>query len=104
MKYLGLAVAGGVLVVGGYFVYKAISAPTEQSSSSCSGDWTDYINPKCFIEGVTSTASNAVNTATNELNLILIILAVVVIAVIGLLAFGPQTGHIARGASALAVL
>lgn len=102
MKYLVPVLAVGGLAVAGYFVYKSVSAPTNQTSSSCSGDWTDYVNPACILGGITSSASNAVNTATNELNTILIILAIVAVLVIGLLAFGPQTQHIARGAGALA--
>jgi cytochrome bd-type quinol oxidase subunit 2 len=104
MRYAGLALAVGVVALGAYLVINATSKPTEQTSSACAGDWTDYINPACIIGGVTSTASNAANMAANELNTILIILAVVAVAVVGLLAFGPQTGHIARGAGALAVL
>jgi hypothetical protein len=104
MKYLVPVALVGVVAVGGYFVYKAISQPTNQTASACSGDWTDYLNPACILGGVASSASNAANTLTNEVNTILIILAIMIILVVGLLAFGPQTQHIARGAGALAVL
>lgn len=104
MKTVPLLLIGGAVVIGGYFVYQSISRPTDQTSSYCSGDWTDAINPACWLGGIQDEESDAVNTATNEINTILIVLAVVVILVVGLLAFGPQTQHIARGASALAVL
>ena len=93
MNYPALILVIGALIIGGYFVYNS----TSQSSSACGGTWTDYINPSCWL-------GNAVDATTNEINTVLIILALVVVAVVGLLAFGPQTGHIARGASALAVL
>jgi hypothetical protein len=104
VKTVPLLLIGGAVVVGGYFVYKAVSQPTDQSSDYCTGDWTDAINPLCWLGGVQDEASNTINTATNEVNTVLIILGVVLVLVIGLLAFGPQTQHIARGASALAVL
>ena len=91
----------GVVVIGGYFVYKSISAPVQQQTTGCSGDWTDYINPGCWYSGLTTGLSNEVNTATNEINTILIILAVVAVLLVGLLAFGPQTAHIAGAAKFL---
>lgn len=104
MKYLFPVLAVGGLGIGGYFVYRAISKPTDQTSDACSGSVFDYINPSCILGSAADTASNAANAVTNEINTILIILAVVAILVIGLLAFGPQTQHIARGAGRLALL
>ena len=95
-----LIIVGGVVLVGGYFVYKAISKPTDITSGSCAGDWTDYINPACWYGGASAEIANASNAFTNELNTILIIVGLVVVAIIGLLAFGPQTEHIARGTAA----
>jgi hypothetical protein len=89
MKYAGIALLVGVLALAAYLVINS----TSQKPSECAGDWTDYVNPLCLL----STYSTA---ATNELNTILIIVAAVVVAVIGLLAFGPQTQHIASGVSA----
>lgn len=88
MNYPAIILAVGALIIGGYFVYRA----TSQTSSACSGDWTDYFNPACIL-------GNAASQVSNELNTILIILGLVVVLVIGLLAFGPSTQHIARGAS-----
>lgn len=96
-----LAVGGG-LVIGGYFVYKATSAPVNIQTDACAGDWTDYINPACWLGGAQASLSNEVNTATNELNTVLIILAVIIILVIALLAFGPGTEHIGRAAALFA--
>lgn len=92
-KYVGITLAVGVVAIGAYFVINSTRAQT----SECAGDWTDAINPACWVQ-------SGVTTATSEINTILIILAVVVILVVGLLAFGPQTQHIARGATALAVV
>lgn len=94
MKKLELTLVVGVVAIAGYFIYKAISQPTDVTSSSCAGDWTDYINPACWVGGVFSTVSNEVNTATNEINIILIVVGLVVVAVVGLLAFGPGTKHL----------
>jgi ABC-type antimicrobial peptide transport system permease subunit len=95
-----IALGAGVVLVGGYFVYKATSLPTEQVASACSDDWTDAFNPACWASKADAGLSNAANTFSNELNTVLIILAVVVVLVIGLLAFGPGTEHLARGAMA----
>lgn len=103
MKYVGPIVAVGAVGIVGYFVYKATSHPTNASSDYCSGDWTDYVNPACWIGGLTSSASNAEATISNELNTVLLIIGAIVVIVIALLAFGPQTGHIARGVSGLAL-
>jgi len=92
-KYVGITLAVGVVAIGAYFVIHA----TQTQTSECSGDWTDALNPACWVQ-------SGVSTATSEINTILIILAVVIILVVGLLAFGPQTQHIAKGAGALAVL
>jgi hypothetical protein len=92
MNYPAIILAIGALIIGGYFVYRS----TSQTSSACSGDWTDYFNPACIV-------GSASAQFTNELNTVLIILGLVVVLVIGLLAFGPQTGHIAKGASAFAL-
>jgi hypothetical protein len=91
-KYVGIVAVVGVVAIGAYFVIHS----TSQQTSECAGDWTDAINPACWVQAGTSAA-------TSEINTILIILAVVVILVVGLLAFGPQTSHIARGVGALAV-
>ena len=88
--------------MGGYFVYKAISLPTDVTASACAGDWTDYINPACWLGGAQAEVSNASNQFSNELNTVLIILAVVVVLVIALLAFGPGTEHLAKGAALFA--
>lgn len=85
-----VALIVGVLAIAAYFVVNATDQTTD-----CSG--ISAFNPACWLSSIT-------NTATNELNTVLIILGLVIVLVIGLLAFGPQTGHIARGASALAVL
>jgi len=90
---------GGALAVGGYFVYKATSQPTDVQADACAGDWTDLINPLCWASSASASVANDVNAVSNELNTVLIILAVVVILVIALLAFGPGTEHIAKGAS-----
>jgi hypothetical protein len=92
-NYTGIAIVIGALAIAAYFVVNA----TDQTPSLCSGNWTDYFNPICW-------ASSADSAASNELNTVLIILAFVVVAVVGLLAFGPQTGHIARAAAPLAIL
>ena len=94
-----IAIGAGVVLVGGYFVYKSTSLPTDATASACAGDWTDYINPACWLGGAQAEVSNAANQFSNELNTVLIILAVVVILVIALLAFGPGTEHLARGAA-----
>lgn len=93
-------IIGGVAVVAvaGYFIYKAVSAPTDQTGSACAGDWTDYINPACWLTGGQAQLSNEVNTATNELNTVLIIVGVVIVLLVGLLAFGPQGGALAATA------
>jgi hypothetical protein len=104
VKYGGIAIAVGIVAVAAYLVIRSTSQSTGQTAGACSGDWTDYVNPACWLGGAEASISNAANTATNEINTILIILAVVVVAVVGLLAFGPQTQHIARGAGALAIL
>lgn len=104
MKYGGLIVAGGALAVAGYFVYNATSQPTNQSGDCDYSNWYDYINPVCLLSSGSATVSNSENAATNEINIVLIIVAALIALVIGLLAFGPQTQHLARGASALAVL
>jgi hypothetical protein len=93
MKYVGITVAVGTLALIGYFLYKS----TNTTASACSGAWYDSINPACLLEGATAQVSN-------ELNTVLIILGVLVAVVVGLLAFGPSTQHIARGAGALATL
>lgn len=93
MNYPALILVAGALIIGGYLVYHSTSA----TPGACSGDWTDYINPACILETATTTV-------TNEANTLLIILGLIAVAVVGLLAFGPSTQHIARGASALAVL
>ena len=82
-----IIVAVGVLAIAGYFIYNATQ------NAACAGDWTDYFNPACWLSG-----------ATSELNTILIIVALVIVLVIGLLAFGPQTSHIAGAAGRFAVL
>lgn len=94
-------IIGGIAVVGiaGYFIYSAISSPTSQTGSACSGDWTDYVNPACWLTGAQANLSNEVNTATNEVNTILIIIGVIAVLLVALLAFGPQTGNIAKGVS-----
>ena len=97
-----LVLIGGALALGGYFVYRATSQPTDVQASACSGDWTDAVNPLCWYSGLTASVSNEVNTATNELNIVLIIVAVVVVLVIALLAFGPGTEHIGRAAALFA--
>ncbi len=94
----GIVVVGGAVLLAGYFVVNS----TDQTSEYCSGStglpsWTDLVNPICWY-------SSSANATSNELNTILIILAIVIIAVVGLLAFGPQTGHIARATSALAIV
>ena len=93
MKYAPLVLIVGLLAIAGYVVYTA----TSQIPSECAGDWTDYVNPFCWF----GSASSA---ATNELNLALLIVGGFIVIIVGLLAFGPQTQHIARGAGALAVL
>jgi hypothetical protein len=99
MRTAELVLIGGGLLIGGYFVYKSISKPTDTQSDSCSGDWTDYINPACWLGGAQASFTNATNTFSNELNTVLIILAIVVVAVVALLAFGPGTEHIGRAAA-----
>jgi len=93
---------GGALAVGGYLVYRSTSQPTNIQADACAGDWTDLINPLCWASSASASVSNEVNAASNELNTVLIILAVVVILVIALLAFGPGTEHLARGAALFA--
>lgn len=97
-----IVLGAGVVLVGGYFVYKATSLSTEATASACAGDWTDYINPACWLGGAQAEVSNAANQFSNELNTVLIILAVVVVLIIGLLAFGPGTEHLVKGASLFA--
>ncbi len=91
-----LLIAGGlgVLAIGAYFVYSATSSPTNQTGSACAGDWTDYVNPACWITGAQANFSNEVNTGTNEINTVLIVVALLVVLVVGLLAFGPQGGSL----------
>jgi hypothetical protein len=79
-----IVVAVGVLAIAGYFIYQA----TSESSDCDTGTWTDYL-PNCWFSGVTS-----------EINTVLIIVALVVVLVVGLLAFGPQTGHLAKAGGA----
>lgn len=74
----------GVLAVAAYLIVSA----TSNTASSCSGDWTDYINPACIFSGILSNAENEVNTIV-----ILVVLAAV--AIVALLAFGSSTGSIA---------
>lgn len=102
METAELIVIGGIVAIGGFVVYKAVSQPTQQVASACSGDWTDLIDPRCWYSSLTTGISNEANNFTNELNTVLIILAVVVILVIALLAYGPGTEHIARGAALFA--
>lgn len=92
-KYVGIVAVVGIVGIAAYFVISS----TSTKSTECAGDWTDSLNPACWVQ-------SGVSAATGEINTILIILAVVVVLVVGLLAFGPQTQHIARGAGALAVL
>lgn len=89
-RWGSVAVIIGALAIAAYFVVNS----TDQSTD-CSG--ISAFNPACWLSSIT-------NTVTNEANTILIIVALVIVVVVGLLAFGPQTQHIARGASALAVL
>ena len=93
MNYPQLLLIAGALLIGGYFIYNS----TNTSSDECNGDWTDTINPACWV-------SSFFTTATGELNTVLIIVGVVIVLVLALLAFGPQTGHIAHTAGALAIL
>jgi hypothetical protein len=95
----GVAIVGGVAIAA-YFVFDAISQPTQQTGSFCNGDWTDYINPLCWISSLGAASSNTINTATNEANVILILAVVLIIAVVGLLAFGPESKHVVGGATA----
>jgi hypothetical protein len=92
---LGIAGIIGVLAIAGYFVYQATSAPTNQVSSSCNGDWTDNINPACLLGGLVSSSSNTINSATNEINVIVIIIAVTVLIVVAVLAFSPNGASLA---------
>jgi len=85
--------AVGVVAIGGYFVYNAVS----QHNTECAGDWTDNINPACLLE-------SAGNFAKSEVNTILIIISLVIVLVVALLAFGPGTEHIASATRSLAVL
>lgn len=81
--YIVLAV--GVVAIAGYFIYNATQ------SSACTGSIWDYVNPACLLSG-----------ATSEINTLVIVIAVTIVAVIALLAFGTQTGHLAKvGAAAL---
>jgi hypothetical protein len=100
VKTAELIVIGGAVLIGGYFVYQATSQSTDIQASACSGDWTDAINPVCWLSALSAETANAANAATNELNVVLIILAVVIVLVIALLAFGPGTEHIGRAAAA----
>ena len=93
MKWPELILVAGALLIAGYFVYNS----TSQESQFCNGNWTDYFNPLCW-------ASSSYTAGTNELNTLVIIIGVVAVLVVALLAFGPQTGHIAHTAGALAVL
>jgi hypothetical protein len=88
-----IVVAVGVLAIAGYFIYNA-TQPSGNSSAGCTGvDWLDAINPFCY-------ASEAASGISSEVNTVLIVLALVVVLVVGLLAFGPQTGHLAKAGGA----
>jgi hypothetical protein len=93
-RTLALVGVVGAVAVGGYFIYKATSAPTDQTGNACAGDWTDYVNPVCWLSGVSAEASNTVNSATNEINTILIVVGIVIVLLVALLAFGPQGGSL----------
>lgn len=92
---IAISAAVGVLAIAAYFVYQATSAPTNQTGSSCSGSWTDYINPACWLTGAQAQVSNDINAGTNEINTILIIVGVVVLIVVGVLAFSPNGASLA---------
>ncbi len=88
-----ILVAVGVLAIAGYFIYNATQS-SDESSAGCTGiSWIDAVNPFCYL-------SQAASGVTNEVNTILIIVALVVVLVVGLLAFGPQTGHLAKAGGA----
>jgi hypothetical protein len=89
-----IVIAVGVLAIAAYFIYNATQSSGDSSSAGCSGiAWIDAVNPFCYV-------SEAASGVSNEVNTILIILALVVVLVVGLLAFGPQTQHIARASGA----
>jgi len=99
-KVLITAAVIGAVGIAAYFIVSAVNAPTEQTGTCDFSNWYDYVNPVCLFSNLDAKVSNATNTVTNELNTVLIIVGVVVVLVIGLLAFGPSTEHIARGAAA----
>jgi len=103
-NYLPVILAGGIVVAGGYLIYQSTSQPTDETGGYCNQDWTDYFNPLCWFSGLTASAQNTENSITNELNTVLLILGAIVVLVVALLAFGPQTSHIAGAASRFALL
>ena len=86
-KTVAIVATVGILGIGAYFVYNS----TSQQSQFCNGNWTDYVNPLCWL-------SSSYTAGTNEFNAILIILATLIVLVVALFAFGPQTPHLAKAA------
>lgn len=102
--YVPLLLVGGIVVAGGYLIYQSTSQPTDETGGYCNQDWTDYFNPLCWASGAAATAQNTENSISNELNTVLLILGAIVVLIVALLAFGPQTSHIAGAASRFAIL